>query len=327
MLSVVVRRQQKQRDRVVAVVNPDDAGVLRATVENTHPYAPYAEENFSLVAALCLGTFDEAQLRRELEASAVTVIVLSQEAQMNEQIVSVVASFHARGVRVRTLTGFYEEWLGKMPLSELGPMALMFDIHDVHTRRYAQFKRILDIFGSLFGLCLVGGVTPFILLGNALANRGPLFFRQARVGRNDETFTIMKFRTMYPSELRPDTPWTAPDDPRVTPFGRFLRTSHLDELPQMWNVLRGELSLVGPRPEQPHYVKELSSKNSFYAVRHAVAPGITGWAQVKFRYAASEADAFEKLQYDLYYLRHQSFSMDLRILSRTIRSIFANNGQ
>ena len=120
--------------------------------------------------------------------------------------------------------------------------------------------------------------------------------------------------------------WTRVDDPRITPFGRFLRRTHFDELPQAWNILRGDLSLVGPRPEQPHYVAELTALEPAFEIRHYVTPGLTGWAQVKYRYAATEAAALEKLQYDLYYIAEQSLSLDLRILSRTIRSVLRKRG-
>jgi lipopolysaccharide/colanic/teichoic acid biosynthesis glycosyltransferase len=121
--------------------------------------------------------------------------------------------------------------------------------------------------------------------------------------------------------------WTADGDPRITPFGAWLRRTHLDELPQMINILRGDLSLVGPRPEQPQYVEELTGKISFYRLRHLVRPGLTGWAQVKYPYGASSLDAFEKLQYEFYYLRHQSLTLDLRIIGRTIRSVIGRAGR
>jgi lipopolysaccharide/colanic/teichoic acid biosynthesis glycosyltransferase len=121
--------------------------------------------------------------------------------------------------------------------------------------------------------------------------------------------------------------WTGEDDPRITGFGRVMRVTHLDELPQMWNILRGDLSIVGPRPEQPRYVEELTQKLPFYDLRHLVRPGLTGWAQVKYGYAGDERDALEKLQYDFYYLRHQSIAFDLRIIGRTVRSVLGRKGR
>jgi lipopolysaccharide/colanic/teichoic acid biosynthesis glycosyltransferase len=152
-----------------------------------------------------------------------------------------------------------------------------------------------------------------------------LLFRQVRVGKEGVPFTILKFRTMR-SDATDDGTWTAPDDHRITPFGRFLRRSHVDELPQAWNILRGELSIVGPRPEQPRYVEELTDKLPFYSLRHLVRPGLTGWAQVKYGYAGDHQDALEKLQYEFFYLRHQGLALDARVLLRTLRSMTGGSG-
>jgi lipopolysaccharide/colanic/teichoic acid biosynthesis glycosyltransferase len=152
-------------------------------------------------------------------------------------------------------------------------------------------------------------------------------FRQARVGKGGRVFEMLKFRTMVPSTDAVPGEWTTDDDPRITRFGKILRVSHLDELPQVLNILRGELSIVGPRPEQPHYVDELAEKLPFYNVRHVVRPGLTGWAQVKHGYAADEVDALEKLQYEFWYLRHQTVGLDLRITGRTIRTVLMGLGR
>jgi lipopolysaccharide/colanic/teichoic acid biosynthesis glycosyltransferase len=145
------------------------------------------------------------------------------------------------------------------------------------------------------------------------------------VGRGGRQFTIYKFRTMREGPAA--TSWTQQEDPRITPFGGFLRTTHLDELPQLVNVLRGDLAIVGPRPEQPHYVEELSAKLPFYGTRHLVRPGLTGWAQVKYGYAGDESDSLEKLQYDIYYLRRQSLRLDVRIMIRTLRAVVRREGR
>jgi lipopolysaccharide/colanic/teichoic acid biosynthesis glycosyltransferase len=160
-----------------------------------------------------------------------------------------------------------------------------------------------------------------------VANRGPLFYRQPRIGRNGTAFEMLKFRSMRSCSPREADDWTAESDVRVTPFGRALRTSHLDELPQVLNILRGDLSVVGPRPEQPHVVTQLSDKIPFYRLRHLVRPGLTGWAQVKYQYAGSEAETIEKLQYEFYYLRRQSLGLDFRIVGRTFRSVVMREGR
>jgi lipopolysaccharide/colanic/teichoic acid biosynthesis glycosyltransferase len=268
-----------------------------------------------------------SSLFEQVDADRPTVVVLDRRAQEEPSIVAQVAALHERGVRVRTLTGFYEEWLGKLPISELERASLLFDIRELHRAAYGRAKRLFDLPVAIVGGVVLVLVMPLVWLGNRVANRGPLLYRQVRVGKGGSTFTILKLRTMVPpssGDLVDE--WTSEDDPRITRFGRVLRVTHLDELPQVLNVLRGDLSLVGPRPEQPRYVEELSEKLPFYRLRHLVRPGITGWAQVKYGYAGSESAALEKLQYEFWYLRHQSLRTDVRILGRTVRSVFGGEG-
>jgi lipopolysaccharide/colanic/teichoic acid biosynthesis glycosyltransferase len=170
------------------------------------------------------------------------------------------------------------------------------------------------------GMLALAVAVPLVALVDLFGNRGPLFYSQPRVGKDGEVFTIHKFRTMRPGNGSAN--WTEANDPRLGKVGRMLRRLHVDELPQMWNVLRHDLSIVGPRPEQPHYVEVLAKTIPFYDLRHLVRPGITGWAQINYDYGASDIDALEKLQYEFYYLRHQSMSLDLQIIGRTLRAIF-----
>ena len=260
-----------------------------------------------------------------VEEKRATAVVLDRVAQNDESIVAQAAILHERGVRIRTLSLCYDEWLGKLPLSELERVSLMFDIGEVHRARYGRLKRIVDIAAGVAGVVALVVVTPFVLVGNVMGNRGSLLYRQPRVGKNGKVFQILKFRTMSPDGRVSD--WTSEDDPRVTRFGAWLRRAHLDELPQAVNMLRGDLSIVGPRPEQPRYVEELTAKIPFYNLRHLVRPGLTGWAQVKYPYGATEADALEKLQYEFYYLRHQGLGLDLRIIGRTVRSVIGREGR
>ena len=321
----------RSRDRVMAIMSGTDAEMFRTDATDEFPVPERAFQIVDLVETDADGQDLSSRLapviRERASAAQPTVIVVNEAGQSNEAIVEELVRLHASGVRVRTLSDFYDEWLGKLPLNELGRMAMLFDIRDLHHRRFRQFKRLMDLGVASVALLAVPVVVPIVLVGNALGNRGPLFFRQPRVGRDGQIFTILKLRTMRPEAIDSRMPWTRLDDPRVTRFGRILRSTHIDELPQVWNVLRGDLSVVGPRPEQPHFVEELEQKLPFFGLRHLVQPGITGWAQVKFSYAASEADAVQKLQYDLYYLRHQSLTFDLRIVGRTIRSVVGARGR
>jgi lipopolysaccharide/colanic/teichoic acid biosynthesis glycosyltransferase len=306
------------RDRVVVVAGWADAAELSAELDAG------AERPAVIVDVLtpeqATATADgRLPLRIAVERDDATVVVLDRFAQLDRAIVEQAAVLHGQGVRVRTLSLFYEEWLAKLPISELERVSLMFDIGEIHRVRYGRIKRVFDLGIGLLGAVVLAVVVPFVVLGNLLANRGPLWFRQERVGKNGEPIMILKFRTMRPDSSNGE--WTAANDPRITPFGNLLRRSHLDELPQMLNIVRGDLSMVGPRPEQPRYVNELSEKLPFYHVRHLVRPGLTGWAQVKYGYASSDDDALQKLQYEFYYLRHQ------RIMFRTIRTVIGGHGR
>lgn len=318
------RRRSASRDRVVAVVSADEADQLRADLAG----AP--ERPAVLVAALTAAGASgsrrsSAPLVDAVVAARATVVVLDRDAQASEIVVRQAATLHELGVRIRTLSLFYDEWLGKLPLAELERVSLMFDIGELHRTRYGRAKRIADVILGVAGLVLLVPLTVVVAAGDILGNQGPLWYRQHRVGRRGNEFRIWKFRTMRPGELNSE--WTAVHDLRVTPFGRMLRRTHLDELPQVLNVLKGDLSIVGPRPEQPKYVAALREKIPFYDLRHQVRPGLTGWAQVKYLYGASESDAIDKLQYEFYYLRHQGLALDLRIIGRTLRSVVRWEGR
>ena len=318
------RSRAEDRDRVVLIGDIDEADTLRTELDR----AP--ERNAVVVAALApeeAALVDPPRLPvvEVAETTHATVLVLSRRAQSDDDVVLQVAKLHERGYRIRTLSLFYEQWLGKLPVGELERVSLLFDVGEVHAPRYARVKRLFDVVLAAVGTLGLALLTPLVALGNLVANRGPLLYRQPRVGRDGELFSILKFRTM-----RTDAPadaTTEERDPRVTRFGGLLRRTHLDELPQMVNILRGELSIVGPRPEQPHLVSELSAKLPFYRLRHLVRPGLTGWAQVKYQYAGTDLEALEKLQYEFFYLRRQSLTLDARIVGRTVRSVIGRNGR
>jgi lipopolysaccharide/colanic/teichoic acid biosynthesis glycosyltransferase len=318
------RSRAEDRDRVVLIGDIDEADTLRTELDraperNAVVVAALAPEDAALVDPPRLPVVEVA------EATHATVLVLSRRAQSDDDVVLQVAKLHERGYRIRTLSLFYEQWLGKLPVGELERVSLLFDVGEVHAPRYARVKRLFDLVLAAVGTLGLALLTPLVALGNLVANRGPLLYRQPRVGRDGELFSILKFRTM-----RTDAPANATTeerDPRVTRFGGLLRRTHLDELPQMVNILRGELSIVGPRPEQPHLVSELSAKLPFYRLRHLVRPGLTGWAQVKYQYAGTDLEALEKLQYEFFYLRRQSLTLDARIVGRTVRSVIGRNGR
>jgi lipopolysaccharide/colanic/teichoic acid biosynthesis glycosyltransferase len=317
----------KNRDRVIVVSDSASLAALR------HELSSGAERQARILTVLATTAAESRgdgarPLTDAGAAGHATVVVLDREAQGSPSVVSQAATLHQAGVRIRTLSLFYEEWLGKLPVSELERVSLLFDISEVHRARYVRLKRVVDVFLAALGSIALLFTIPFVALGNLFGNRGPLFYAQSRIGKGGTEFDILKFRTMRPAadgDLANE--WTQEDDPRITRFGRVLRLTHLDELPQMLNILRGDLSMVGPRPEQPQYVAELSAKLPFYDLRHLVRPGLTGWAQVKYGYAGDESDALKKLQYEFFYLRHQGLALDVRIIGRTIRSVLGGEGR
>ncbi|QGG95469.1 sugar transferase [Actinomarinicola tropica] len=323
LLGASGRRRVASRDRVLFVGGRAEALQLQGDLHGS------VERPAVLLAAMlvdeALDRSGGAPLAARVEAIGANVLVLDVAAQAEVDIVAQAAHVHERGVRVRTLSMFYEDWLGKLPLTELERVSLLFDIGELHRARYARMKRVVDVVAGVFGTIVLLVVTPVVLVGNLVANRGPLMFRQERIGKGGQPFTILKFRTMRPGTTQGE--WTSVDDARVTTFGGWLRRSHIDELPQIVNILRGDLSLVGPRPEQARYVRELEEKLPFYGVRHLVRPGLTGWAQVKYGYASDTLDALQKLQYEFFYLRHQSLALDAQIVGRTLRHLGTGGGR
>ncbi|HSL73188.1 MAG TPA: sugar transferase [Ilumatobacteraceae bacterium] len=312
-------RNLRQADRVVAVVTRADADALILDAASRKVERPF------VVADSITADRDFADITNRCDAVEANVLVLGTEALISGDVVAQAEMLHRRGLRIRSLDDFYDERLGKLPLSSLDSFALMGDIESLHGS-YAPLKRASDLLFATLGTVVLLLLFPFVLLGNLVANRGPLLFRQERVGLFGEPFSIIKFRTMTPGAVD-ISGWTSNNDPRITGFGKLMRRLHIDELPQVFNIFAGELSVVGPRPEQVTYVRDLERALPFYSARHLVRPGLTGWAQVRYPYAASEEDAFIKLQYDLYYVRHESFTTDIRIILLTVSHLLSGGGR
>jgi lipopolysaccharide/colanic/teichoic acid biosynthesis glycosyltransferase len=257
-------------------------------------------------------------------SSGVTWVVVDLDNPLAREICGRLVSNRSKRLRIRTLSGFYEEFFGKLWLEGLDDSNLVFDIAELHHQTYQRLSRLVDVTVGFVLLIALGAVSPFVIVGNALGNRGPIFYRQPRVGRGDVAFSILKFRTMGVSSA--PTVWTTENDPRITPFGGLLRRLHIDELPQALNILRGDIAIVGPRPEQVGYVEVLAREIPFYGLRHVIRPGLTGWAQVNYKYGSTVEDARVKLSYDLHYIRNQNLLLDLKILVRTARNIFGMKG-
>ena len=232
-----------------------------------------------------------------------------------------------KGVRFDHLASLYEEYTGKIAVENLRPSWFIFSGGFHKGRLLMVAKRTLDIVVSALGLLVLSPVMAVVALAIRITSPGPAVYHQQRVGKDGRLFTIHKFRSMrVDAEALTGAVWARVGDPRVTPVGRFLRRSRLDELPQLWNVLRGHMSFVGPRPERPEFVDDLGTKIPFYGQRHAVRPGVTGWAQVRHRYGNTIEDSLEKLQYDLFYIKHLSIAFDVFVILETMKTVITRRG-
>ena len=233
------------------------------------------------------------------------------------------------GFPIKDYTQVYEEVTQRIPVQHVDKdFYRYFPFSRSNQNKFYQvFFRIFDIIIALLGLVFFILILPILFLANLLGNRGSLFYRQERIGKYGEVFRILKLRTMVKDAELNGPQYAEKNDLRTTRFGKFLRRSRIDEIPQFYNVLLGDMSLIGPRPERPEFANQLAQKNAFYQVRQIILPGLTGWAQVNTNYAETDEDLLEKLQYDLYYIKHRSVFLDLRIIIKTISTVIYFRGQ
>ncbi|NLF13124.1 MAG: sugar transferase [Anaerolineaceae bacterium] len=258
------------------------------------------------------------------------VIAITYSPEIHPELFQFLLDCREQGLSLESMTSLYERLTGRVSVQHAGRnLGVVVPQVDSPTRHLSlAAKRLFDLVVGLFGLIVLALVSPCIALANAFFSPGPLFYKQERVGKGGCTFWVFKFRSMVPTaERESGAVWAAENDNRITPVGRILRKTRLDELPQFWNVLKGEMSLIGPRPERPEFVISLMRLVPFYQARHAVRPGITGWAQVCFPYGSSVEDALAKLQYDLYYIKRQSIYLELSILAKTVRVVLGLKGR
>ncbi len=236
-------------------------------------------------------------------------------------------SLKSRGVLIQDGTDIYEAITGKVPVESLRLGWLLFSPGFCVSRYLLIYKRIASLVASTAGLILSLPLLPFVILAIKLTSPGPVLYRQERVGHDGAVFQCYKFRTMRADAEADSGPtWATDEDPRITPVGRFFRLTRIDEIPQLWNVLKGDMALVGPRPERPEFVSLLRKEITHYHLRHTIRPGITGWAQIRYKYGSSVEDAREKLCYDLFYVKNMSPGLDLLIFFQTIKTILWGRG-
>jgi lipopolysaccharide/colanic/teichoic acid biosynthesis glycosyltransferase len=258
------------------------------------------------------------------------IVVASQNAEditveLYQQLLHLLES----GTTIREYTQVYEDKMQRIPVHHITKDFYKFFPFNRsnNNQLYLLNLKIMEILISILGLLVGAILLPFILIANAIGNKGKLFYTQERVGKNGEIFQILKFRTMVNNAENGGAVFSSPNDSRVTSFGKFMRKTRIDEIPQFLNILKGDMAVIGPRPERPFFVKEIAEIMPFYETRHVIKPGLTGWAQVNYSYGESIEDSLIKLQYDLYYIKHRSIFLDMNITIKTISTILFYRGQ
>ena len=269
-----------------------------------------------------------AALQASLDRLRPDIIVLSPTVALDSEAARLLIDARFSGITVLDLPTMFQLLSGKLPLEHLDTEWLLraHGFQFFESTMAMKAKRLSDLALASAFLILSSPLWPLIAIGIKLSSRGPVFYRQQRVGQNEQVFRLVKFRTMAPNSEANGPVWAAQNDDRIFYFGRLLRLFRLDELPQLINILKGDMSFVGPRPERPVFVNELKRSIPYYSLRSAIRPGLTGWAQVNYSYGASSQDALEKLKYDLHYIQHLSLLFDLQIVLRTVRTVLGREG-
>lgn len=261
-------------------------------------------------------------LEKFVDLYAIDRLILATTIESEPLMLKRLRTFRYRGIALVDFAALYEELAHEIPIDHIDDEWLLLASMNTSQFHVRRVKRLLDMFVAVVGLALTVPLVVVTAILIKLTSRGPIFYRQERLGRDSVPFMVLKFRTMFEdAESKSGPVWAADDDPRITPIGKWLRKFRVDEIPQLLNVLRGDMSLVGPRPEREVFIKKLSEKLPFYSERLLVPPGLTGWAQVMHPYTASIEESRRKLQFDLYYIKHMSFFLDVFILVLTVKTV------
>ncbi|MEK7306454.1 MAG: TIGR03013 family XrtA/PEP-CTERM system glycosyltransferase [Nitrospirota bacterium] len=272
-----------------------------------------------------IGTYDG--LSKIMEAHPVNRIIVAIQDRRGKLPVADLLRYKFQGVTIEESETFYERLAGKILVENIKPSWFIFSSGFRGFKFLKLIKRAMDILLSTAALLVTWPLFLLIATAIKLESFGPVFFRQERVGENEKVFVLLKFRSMCnDAESETGPLWASKDDSRITRVGNFLRRSRLDELPQLINVIKGDMSFVGPRPERPYFVERLEKQIPYYMLRHTLKPGITGWAQIRYSYGASVEEALEKLQYDLFYIKNLSIWLDITIISETIKIVLLQKG-
>jgi len=298
--------------REIVIIGKNPKSLELAEKINSNPQLGY-----KIAAIIDPEKIEELNLKTNPNiCTIVTAVNLDHYPELAKKLYQHLAYFN-----FESFPNFYEKISGKVPLSQIDEIWFLNNLKERERVIYEKIKRLSDI---LIGL-IVGAITilifPFIALAIKLDSPGPIFYKQVRAGRNGKNFSLIKFRSMEKEAEKNGAVWAEKNDPRITGIGKILRKSLIDELPQFINILKGEISSIGPRPERPEFIAQLEEEIPFYQNRHIVKPGLTGWAQVNFKYGNSKEDALEKLQYELYYIKNRSLFLDLKIILKTVNTL------
>lgn len=266
-------------------------------------------------------------LRNVEERGDIHRVVVAMDDRRGTMPLRELLGLRLRGIYVEDAAVLLERTSGKMEVDYLTPSSLIFASGFRLKNRNLIIRRVVSLVLSLLTLLVCVPIIPLIALAVRISSPGPILFRQSRVGLGGNVFTVYKFRTMrQDAESSTGAVWATKNDPRVTALGKFMRTTRLDEIPQLWNVLKGDMGFIGPRPERPEFTAWLSDHIPYYDLRHIIRPGLTGWAQVRYQYGSTLEESKEKLEYDLYYIKHMSISLDLLIAFETIKTVLCRRG-
>lgn len=313
-------------------VGPTTMGLLIAEEIQSKPESNYEvigfidnqANNSQMSSHLLLG--EDLDLTQIVRSYRISSIILPDTKLLPENTLKALADCSELGCELISPSRLYEQVSGRIPVQHITHGWFVSELNHTNRVAYRLGKRLMDLTLSIIGLLATGLLFPVIALLIKLDSPGPIFYSQIRAGKHGRPFKIYKFRSMVHNAERTGAVWAQVNDKRVTKLGEFLRKTRLDELPQLYNILMGEMSLVGPRPERPEFIEKLAQEIPFFSKRQMVLPGLTGWAQVNYPYGASTEDALQKLQFDLYYIKNSSMFLDLEILLRTVSVVINKTG-
>jgi exopolysaccharide biosynthesis polyprenyl glycosylphosphotransferase len=312
-------RTKTVQRRVILLGHNDEIGEIASTLAENPQMGLLVSATFPSAASL----EDPGALEQAIALHHVRSIIFDAHMKLPAPIIPILYRCAANNIEILDSRTAYEIIFKKLSLETIEHAWAV----TTFSRQEQSFEIIKEATDRLFALALTLLLSPLLVALYALVritSKGPGIYRQVRLGRNEKPFSIYKFRTMVQDAEKEGAKWASKDDPRITPLGKALRFSHLDELPQLFNILKGDISFVGPRPERPEFMEQLKKGTPYYELRHAVKPGLTGWAQVSYRYGSSAEDSFTKLQYDMYYIKNRSFIFDILIILKTIKMFLFN---